>query len=251
MSDALKYFNRENYRRALELFLEDIENASSREEVAYNANLAGLCLYFLHSPDEALKYFNMALENTEGEDRAKVQENIDEVKRFVDRVKKDIESIEERLEEEIEDKNRGILLSNLGLLHYFLGNKDDAEEAFQRAEVIFKKMNDNVALGALYSNFAMLYDDMRKLNYLYRALDIFEKEGHMRGQADTLHSLAMYYLEDDYEDEALFFLRKEEELVDALNDGEMRRRLYELMAEIEMGRGNVKEALKYTERASL
>ena len=78
-SIALKYFNRENYRKALELFLEELENSQSREEVAYNANLAALCLYFLHMPDESLRYFEIALENTEGTERDKVIGNIEEV----------------------------------------------------------------------------------------------------------------------------------------------------------------------------
>jgi len=248
--DALKYFQRENYRRALELFLEDLENSTTEQEIAYNANLVGLCLYFLHYPRESLKYFQMALDNTEGEENEKVQNNIEEVHRFMERVEGDIEEIKEKLELEEDKRRRGILLSNLGILHYFIGKRDLAEENFKEAEKIFKTLNDNIALGAIYSNFAMLYDDMRQLDYLYRALDLFEKEGHIKGQIDVLHSLALYYLEDDYVEEALYFLKKELSMIDSIEDSEVKRRAYELAADIAMERGDTEEAMKYTEMAS-
>ena len=250
MNDALKYFNRENYRRALELFLENLENATTDDERAYNANLAGLCLYFLHYPDEALNYFNIALENSQGEENEKVQNNINEVNRFVERIKEDIENIKSKLEGEDDKRKRGILLSNLGLLHYFIGMRDEAEKNYDEAEKIFKILRDNIALGAVYSNRAMLYDDMRQLDYLYRALDIFEKEGHLKGQVDTLHSLALYYLDDDYIEEAYYFLNKELKILENVDDKELKRRAYELAGDIAMEMGNVEEAMKYTERAS-
>jgi len=249
-SIALKYFNRENYRKALELFLEELENSQSREEVAYNANLAALCLYFLHMPDESLRYFEIALENTEGTERDKVIGNIEEVKRFVERIKRDIEELEEKIDSEEDREKKGILLSNLGLLYYLIGKREEAEDNFKKAEKIFKGYNNKIALAALYSNFAMLYEDMRQLDYLYRALDIFEKEGHIKGQVDTLHALAMYYLEDDYVEEAYYFLRKELELVDKIDDNEMKRKVYELAADLAMELGKVEDSLKYTELAS-
>jgi len=248
--DAFKYFQRENYRRALELFIEELENATTREEIAYNANLVGLCLYFLHYPKESLEYFQIALDNTEGEENEKVQSNVDEVHRFIKRVEEDIEEIKSRLELEDDKKKRGILLSNLGILHYFIGKREFAEENFKEAEKIFKTLKDNIALGAIYSNFAMLYDDMRQLDYLYRALDLFEKEGHIKGQVDVLHSLALYYLEDDYVSEANYFLQKELSLIDRVEDPQVKRRAYELAADVAMELGNTEEAMKYTEMAS-
>ncbi len=248
--DALKYFQRENYRRALELFLEDLERATSKEEIAYNANLVGLCLYFLHYPKESLQYFQMALDNTEGEENEKVQNNIDEVNRFMKRIEEDIEEIKDKLEVEDDKRMRGILLSNLGILHYFIGKREIAEENFKEAEKIFRNLKDKIALGAIYSNLAMLYDDMRQLDYLYRALDIFEKEGHIKGQVDVLHSLALYYLEDDYIDEAHYFLKKELSILKNIDDVELKRRAYELAADIAMEKGETEEAMRYTEMAS-
>jgi len=248
--DALKYFERENYRRALELFLEELENATTQEEIAYNANLVGLCLYFLHYPTESLKYFQMALDNTEGDENEKVQNNIDEVHRFIERVENDIEEIKGKLELEDDKRKRGILLSNLGILHYFLGKREMAEENFKEAEKIFRTLKDNIALGAIYSNFAMLYDDMRQLDYLYKALDLFEKEGHIKGQVDVLHSLALYYLEDDYINEASYFLEKELSLIDKIEEPQIRRRAYELAADVAMEMGKTEEAMRYTELAS-
>lgn len=245
--EALKYFNRENYRKALEIFLDELENSTSKEEIAFNANLAGLCLYFLHYPQESLKYFQLALDNAE-RDREKVQENIDEVKRFIDRISKDIEEIKEKIEEEDMEK-KGILYNNLGLLYYLIGKRDEAEENFKEAEKIFRRFNNKIALGALYTNFAMLYDDMRQLDYLYKALDIFEKEGHIKGQIDTLHALAMYYLEDDYLEEAYYFLRKEISLIEKIDDVELKRKVYQLTADIAMELGKIEESLKYTENA--
>ncbi len=250
MGEAVKYFNRENYRRALELFLEDLENAASKEEIAYNANLVGLCLYFLHYPRESLRYFNMALENTEGEENKKVQENLDEVNRFLERIEQDIEDLKGKLELEDDRKNRGILLSNLGILHYLIGNREEAERNYAEAEEIFKSLRDNVALGAIYSNMAMLYDDMRQLDYLYRALSLFEKEGHIKAQVETLYYLAMYYLEDDYLDEAMYFVKKSLALLEKVDDASLKKKVYEIAADINMEKGSVEEALRYTEIAS-
>ncbi len=247
---ALKYFNRENYRRALELFLEELENSQTKEDIAFNANLVGLCLYFLHYPKESLKYFEIALEHTEGYENDKVQGNIDEVNRYIERITQDIEEIKERLEEEDDREKKGILLSNLGLLYYLIGKREDAEENFVEAEKIFRNSNNKIALAALYTNFAMLYEDLRQLDYLYRALDIFQKEGHIKGAVDTLHALALYYLEDDYLEEAYYFIEKELELVEKLEDVEIKRRAYELAADVAMELGKIQEGMKYTEMAA-
>ncbi len=248
--EALKYFNRENYRRALEILLDELESSTTREEVAFNANLAALCLYFLHYPRESLKYFNIALENTDGEDSEKIQGNIDEVHRFMERITQDIEELKEKIKQEEDRERKGVLLSNLGLLYYLMGEREQAEEQFEEAEKIFRGFNNRIALAALYSNFAMLYEDMRQLDYLYRALDIFEQEGHIKGQIDTLHALAMYYLEDDYLEEAYYFIKKELELVEKIEDANIKRKAYELAADIAMELGKVEEGLKYTELAA-
>ncbi len=252
-NDALKYFGRENYKKALEIFLDMLEEAESmndRERISYNANFAGLCLYFLHMPYKSLDYFNIALENTEGEENEKVQKNMDEVNKFIKRIDEDIEKVESWLEKEKEEKNKGILLSNLGILKYLIGKNDESEELFKEAEDIFLKLNDKIALGATYSNFAMLYDDIRKLDYLYKALDIFVKEGHIKGQVDTLHSLALFYLNEDNLKEGYFFIKKELELLDRIDDRELKRREYEFAADIAMEMGKVEEGMKFTEKAS-
>ncbi len=248
--EALKHFSRENYRRALEIFLDELENSTTREEIAFNANFVGLCLYFLHIPEEALQYFQIALDNTEGIDNEKVQDNIDEVHRYMERIRQDIEDIKKHLQNVENNEEKGVLLSNLGLLYYLIGKRDEAYENFKEAEKIFKNKNNKVALGALYSNFALLFEDMRQLDYLYRALDIFENEGHIKGQVDVLHALAMYYLEDDYVEEAYYFLQKEISLLEKVEDPEIRRRGYELAADIAMELGKIEEGMKYTEIAS-
>ena len=248
--EALKNFSRENYRRALEIFLEELENSTTKEEIAFNANFVALCLYFLHIPEESLKYFQMALENTDGADNEKVQNNIDEVHRYMERIHHDIEEIKERLQNVTDTEEKGVLLSNLGLLYYLIGKKDDAYENFEEAEKIFKNKNNKIALGALYSNFALLFEDMRQLDYLYRALDIFKNEGHIKGQIDVLHALAMYYLEDDYLEEAYYFLQKEIPLLEKIEDPEIKRKGYELAADIAIELGKIEEGMQYTEIAS-
>ena len=250
---ALKYFGRENYRRALEGFLELLEEArkeGDKEKIAHTSNFAALCLYFLHQPEDALDYFEIALKHTEGADKMKVQANIDEVNRFVERIKKDIEEIENRLENETDTKNKGILLSNLGLLHYLIGHSAEAEKNLKAAEKIFRNMNNSIALGAIYTNLALLYDDMRQLDYLHRALDIFEEEGHIKGQIDTLHALALYYLFEDSFEEAYYFVKKELALLDHIDNNEIKKRAYELAADLCMELGKVDEGMKFTEMAS-
>ncbi len=251
--EGISYFNREDYRHALEIFLENLEeavNSGDRARIAYNANLAGMCLHFLHNHNEALKYFEMALSNTEGIDNDKVQTNIDEVKRFVERMNRDLEELNERIEAEEDKEKKGILLSNRGLVQYLLGNNELAEQDFRMAERIFRDLNEPIALGAIFSNYALLYDDMRKLDYTYLALDIFVQEGHIKGQVDAYHTLALYYLHQNELNEALYFLKKEMELADDIEDVELKRRMYELAADISMDLGNMEDAMKYTEQAS-
>ncbi len=251
--DAMRYFNREDYPHALEIYLQMLEDAEAegkREKIAYNANLAGLCLYFMRKHKDAIDYFQKALENTEGEDEIKVRKNIGEVERFVSRIEKDIEEINERLNVEEDKMNRGILLSNLGILQHLLGKNEEAEKSFKKAENIFHIIGDKIALGAIYSNLAMIYEDMRKLDYLYLALDIFIEEGHIKGQADTYHALSLYYLHQDRAEEAYYFLKKEIEILKNSNETEAKRRAYELAAELAMEMGNVDEGMKFTELAS-
>ncbi len=252
-TDAMRYFNREDYRHALEIYLEMLEEAErngDRERIAYNANLAGLCLYFLHMHSEAREYFNKALENVSSEDEVKVRKNIEEMDRFIERIERDIEEIENRLSEEDDEVNRGILLSNLGILKYLLGKNNEAEDCFKEALSIFRKQGDKIALAAIYTNFAMLYDDLKKLDYLYLALDIFSEEGHVKGQADVYHALALYYLHNEELEESYYFLKKEIELLDKVEDTEMKKRAYELAADVAMELGKVDEGLKFTEKAS-
>ncbi len=251
--DAMKYFNREDYRHALEIYLDMIEEAEANGDerrIAYNANLAGLCLYFMHMHSEAMNYFQKALEHSSGEDAEKIRKNMDEVGRFVERIERDAREIEERLEIEDDETKRGIYLSNLGILKYLLGKNDEAERSFKEALSIFRRKGDKIALGALYSNFAMIYDDMRKLDYLYLALDIFVEEGHLKGQADTYHALALYYLHGENIEEAYYFLKKELEIVDKIGDVEMRRRAYGLAADLAMEMGDIEDGMKFTEKAS-
>ncbi len=252
-SEGLKYFGQENYARALEIFIENIEDARQKgelERIAYNANLAGLCLYFLHRPRESFVYFDMAMENTEGEEREKVRKNAEEVERFIEKIEGEIEELNSMLECERDRKKRGIILSNLGILHYLLGQNSLAEDEFQQAEKIFRDDRDKIALGAIYTNLAMLYDDMRKLDYLYRALDIFIEEGHIKGQVDAYHSLALHYLHNEEYEEAYYFLKKEVEIVDKIDDRNLRRRAYEMAADVAMEIGKVDDALRFTELAS-
>ncbi len=252
-NDALKYFSQENYEKALEIFLENLEEAKKNgdmERIAYNANLAGLCLYFLHHPRESFEYFEMAVEHTEGEEREKVKRNIEEVEKYVERIEEDIEELKHAIEKENDKKKRGIILSNLGILYYLIGQNSMAEERFMEAERIFKDDSDKIALGAIYSNFALIYDGLQRLDYLYRALDIFINEGHIKGQVDSYHSLAMHYLHNEEYEESYYFLKKEIKLLDRINDGEIKRRAYELAADVAMEIGKTDEALKFTELAS-
>jgi len=102
----------------------------------------------------------------------------------------------------------------------------------------------------MYSNFALIYDDMRKLDYLYLALDIFIEEGHIKGQIDTYHALALYYLHRENLNEAYYFLKKEIELFDKFDDPSIKRRTYELAADLAMDLGLVNEGMRFTELAS-
>ncbi len=252
-TEAMKYFNRHDYNRALEIYLSILEEAEANndtEKIAYSANLIGLCYYFLHRHSDAREYFEQALAHTTGEDHNKVQKNIDEMERYIARIEGDIKKITELLADEKDDTKRGILLSNLGILNYFIGKTESAESYLRQAETIFKKIGDNVALGAIYSNFALLYDDLRALDYLYRALDIFKEEGHLKGQADVYHSLALYYVFQDNLAEGNHFLKKEMEILENFDDAEMKKRCYELAADISLELGNVKDGMKFTEIAS-
>ncbi len=252
-NEGLRYFSQENYTRALEIFMENIEDARQKgepERIAYNANLAGLCLYFLHRPEESFSYFDMAMENTTDEEREKIRRNMEEVERFIEKISNEIEELMSMLEAEQDRKKRGVILSNLGILHYLLGKNSEAEKEFQEAEKIFRDDRDKIALGAIYTNLAMLYNDMRKLDYLYRALDIFIEEGHIKGQIDTYHSLALYYLHGEEYEESYYFLKKEVELVSKIADADLRRRAYEMAADVAMEIGKVDEALRFTELAS-
>ena len=251
--NALKYFGQENYAKALEIFIENLEEAErdkNFERVAYNANLVGLCLYFLHRPRESFEYFEVAMEYTDGEDREKVRKNMEEVEKYVEKIEGEIEELKDLLKAENDRKKKGVILSNLGILYYFLGQNSMAEEKFIEAERIFRDDRDKIALGAIYSNFALIYDGLKKLDYLYRALDIFIGEGHIKGQIDSYHSLAIHYLHNEEYKESYYFLKKEIELLDRIDDGEIKRRAYELAADVAMEIGKTDEALRFTELAS-
>ncbi len=257
--EGIERFNRQDYAGAVECFIEEMKEALERgdyHEASTYANLIGLSLYFEHYPREALEYFQMAVDYSKeaGTSFDTIWKNMERTRALVEDIEKEISRKKALLEEMEEDTpDRGVLLSNLGVLYYLLGERDTAERYYIMAEEIFRKCGDPLALAAIYNNMGQLYDDMRVLDYHYRALDILEREGHLRGQIDTYYSLAQYYWKSGEWDEAYHFLSKAIDIIDRMErSGENAHSRYvELLrtaADLALRAGKTDEALSLTEK---
>ena len=256
--EGIERFNRQDYAGAVECFMEEMKEALERGDyhaASTYANLIGLSLYFEHYPREALQYFQMAVDYSKeaGASFDTIWKNMERTRELVEDIEREISRKRELLGE-MEDNlpERGILMSNLGILHYLLGERETAERFYEMALEVFRRCGDSLALAAIYNNMGQLYDDMRCLDYHYRALDILEEEGHLKGQIDTYYTLAQYYWKSGEWDEAYHFLSKAVDIIDRMERmGEDTSSYVEVLrtaADIALRAGRTDEALALTER---
>jgi tetratricopeptide (TPR) repeat protein len=158
----------------------------------------------------------------------------------------------DNIENEIE---KAIMYTNIANLLFFKGDRKSSEEYFNKSIELFKNNHDMIALAASYNNLGRLYNDLSAIDYFYKALDLLEKENHIKGIIDTYYALSNFYWKNANNEEAFYFLEKSIEYIDKLiNDSESKRDvfsryqdIYRLAADVALNIGKEKKAMEITE----
>jgi len=250
---------RQNFTHAMQRISEGLEIAESDEDFAALYAVRGMANYFQHMPTMALEDLRTArsyAEKTANDElRSNIREDVVYLENYINKLKAYISSEEERLEKEKDERERGIILSELGTLYYYMGRRDAAREKFIQALQIFERIGEDLAVAATYVNLGNSTDGIEAIDYFYRALDILEREGHLHGIADVYESLALFYWREEKWEEAYYFLKKEIEVVEEIEKVEGKEEIirkygdvYRMAADIATILGREDECLKFMEK---
>ena len=140
-------------------------------------------------------------------------------------------------------RSEAYALNSLGVVLAAMGEWEDATTVIRKSITMDREIGDRMYLGRKLSNVGQLYADLgdsdRALEFLERALDVFEATDDPTGSSDALSAVAEVLLEDgDQEkaagnklDQALLLARRTGDLYD-----QARERIVRSALEVQMGR---------------
>jgi len=187
----------EHFRKALDIS-EGVKNKSEKlkGKSAALGNI-GIVYSYLGKPNEALSYYNQALEiyKKSGDKEGMANSFLDLGVVYKDLGNPDeaLRNYEEALEIEKEIGNDGLkadALGNIGTIYDDLGKYDEALKYHSEALEIFKKIKDEQGIANTLRNMADVQISLGKsdeaLGYSNRALEIYKKSGDKEGMATSL-----------------------------------------------------------------
>ena len=142
---------------------------------------------------------------------------------------------------------------NIGLVHYFLQDYEEAEQYYQMAFFHLDKQNDLNAIMHVYSkratNFLALKEPEKALSYMNKALNIaIELENNIE-QATIEQNIGSYYFEIDKLDSALIHYNRSAILSENLGLKSNIAISYLHIGLIYHNKGNINKAINATEKA--
>lgn len=156
--------------------------------------------------------------------------------------------------EQIEaQRERGILLNSIGILHDIKGEKEVAVESFKDAEDIFLALGDLEWLGQVYNNWGVVHvtdNSLEAATRLYlKALEVNEASGNKRGLMATRSNLGRLYYKQRLFEQAVEHAEKGVRLAKEMQSATWLPLSLNLIADIYNKRAQIPEALSAYEEA--
>ena len=150
-------------------------------------------------------------------------------------------------------KQRGILLNSIGILHDIKGEKDVAVASFEAAEDIFLELDDLKWLGQVYNNWGVVHvteNSLEAATRLYiKALEVNEVSGNKRGLMATHSNLGRLYYKQRLFEQAKEHAEKGVRLAEEMQSATWLPLSLNLMADIYNKRDQIPKALSTYEEA--
>ncbi|MBN2663290.1 MAG: tetratricopeptide repeat protein [Bacteroidales bacterium] len=172
-------------------FLSFSQNIDSlkHELTVKNDRKSTICFQIAHlyndqfENDSAIKYFLIALENTNNtREKAKIQQDLGISYFHKNDFQKSLENFKLSLDNSIliqDDSSIAKNYSNLGVIYDYLGAYDMAIENYLKSLIIFEKLNDTQSKSKIYNNIGIIYQNRgiidSALSYYDKALKIRQK----------------------------------------------------------------------------
>ena len=156
--------------------------------------------------------------------------------------------------EELRDEyGMGIILSNIGLVHYSKGEYDKPLEYFSRSLAIQEELGDKYRMGSTLNNIGLVHanrgDYDRALDYYVRSLEIQEELGDKPGMGNSLGNIGIVHMNKGDYDRALDYYGRANAIKDELGDKPGMGTSWANIGLVYVTRGDYDKALDYYARS--
>ena len=156
--------------------------------------------------------------------------------------------------EELRDEyGMGIILINIGLVHYSKGEYDKPLEYFSRSLAIQEELGDKYRMGSTLNNIGLVHanrgDYDRALDYYVRSLEIQEELGDKPEMGNSLGNIGIVHMTKGDYDRALDYYGRANAIKDELGDKPGMGTSWANIGLVYGSRGDYDKALDYYARA--
>lgn len=198
IADTIENLNRDNLEEVIGDLAFQYYNCRIKEKARIYLVRAAEKAKRLYSNEEAIRYFNEALEFEEDlQKRRDIFKGLGDVYALIGDLEKSLESYESALELSQEKRERAGILVKIGELHENRGEQDKAIEMNQEVLDLVKGercREEGVALTRIGAVHWSKGDYDRSLEYCEKGLEILEDIGDQRGIAHSLNDIANVHL---------------------------------------------------------
>ena len=253
---ALIQYLQKNYERAIDYFLQVLENNDDDRELKGKLyNVIGNCFLYLDQPEEALKYYEMGLEfvqdyDFEG-DRTRLLNNLGIIMEldgdyahaidFYVRAKESAQQIHDT-------RYSTWIIYNLGNVYYYLGNYQKSLDHHKQVLELLREMNSGKETAEALGNLGVLYDEIgeekKALNFHQRSLGFLEMIGTKMELDYVLCNVAKIHEDLGNIDEALKYYMRAQDVEEELNSQERLVSTINCIGALYLKKGDIDKALK-------
>ena len=147
----------------------------------------------------------------------------------------------------------GIILNNIGLLHYSKGGYDKPLECYSRSLEIAEELGDKFGMGSSLNNIGLVHatrgDYDKALDYYVRSLAIQEELGDKPGMGNSLGNIGIVQMNKGDADRALDYYGRSNAIKDELGDKRGMGTSFVNIGLVHATRGDYDKALDYYARS--
>ena len=162
-------------------------------------------------------------------------------------------SVLKQAEELRDEYGMGIILIDIGLVHYSKGEYDKPLEYFSRSLAIQEKLGDKYRMGSTLNNIGLVHanrgDYDRALDYYVRSLAIQEELGDKTGMGNSLGNIGIVHMNKGDYDRALDYYGRTNAIKEELGDKPGMGTSWANIGLVHNTRGDYDKALDYYARS--